>query len=806
MRAKLLRGFILGDVKVEPLKGRITNSEKSVAVSPEALDVLLHLASHPNEVLACDRLIDKVWGKSNGNRNTLDGALAELARAFGEDTGHPRLIEMHEGRGCHLAIPAKTIHFPANSQADPVPVSEPHLPLREILPEPAEGLKGFWQELQKRRVVRVGIGYLAIAWLIVEVADTVFPVLELPEWSMKLLILLVSFGFVLTLIITWLVQVTPEGLVLDIEQEGSQKSSFQRLAEFILLIVLLAATSIWTFRAWVQPSILAVPDEVAQTDITPEPTALEPVKMPPYERSIAVLPFVNFGSNPADQYIGAGIAEELLNKLVRVRNLKVAARTSSFHYAGLGHDIPTMANEMGVTTVLEGSFRREGDSIRVVAQLVDSEGFHLWSEEYDYEFDSLIETQNDIALQVARRTVSVVEPGTSAWLTRNETDDPAAFDAYLRGLTHLRKPRQAENLLAAQGLFEQSTHLDARFTRAWAGACETQLAWFRLTRDLGHFEEAERLCHRALTLDADSQEVYTALGNLYRTSSRYELAAGYFRNALEINAYNEEATYGLARSVQGLGDLLEAERLLRHCVELEPGYWGPYLGMGNFLFRQGRYDEAAPYYQKVTVLTPDNPDGHTNLGAAHLHAGNWEDAALAWQKSLELSPSAMAYRNMGTVYYYSGRYAEAVAMHREAVQLAPEDHWLWGKLAAAYRESGGEEENSQSAYRRAIELATSRLEVEAADALTMAYLSAYYLNVGNEPLAIQHVQNATELEPGNPEIWYFSGMVNAQLGQTELALQGIANAVDLGYSGLLLASDPQLDELSGLDEFQRLIE
>jgi TolB-like protein/tetratricopeptide (TPR) repeat protein/DNA-binding winged helix-turn-helix (wHTH) protein len=805
LRAKLLRGFLLGDARIEPLKGLITTPDKSVTVSPQALDLLLHLASHPDEILPCEALIDKVWGRANGNNELLQSALEELALAFGEDESNSKIIEHLEGQGCHLTVTAKAIHFPPDEQETGDVFHQDRRVTEARKPSSEAGLKTFWDELQKRRVVRVGIGYLAVAWLIVEVADTVFPVMDLPEWSMKLLVLLVVFGFILTLSVSWLVQLTPDGLVLDVESNGRLRSRFQRLMEAALLVALLVVTSIWTFRAWVQPAIDEEMPEVALQPEAEDTPALEPIEMPEYEGSIAVLPFINLGADKGDEYIGAGIAEELLNKLARVRALKVAARTSSFYHAKMGHDIPTMAALMNVMAVLEGSFRREGNNIRVTAQLVDKEGFHLWSETYDSEAGNLLDTQSDIALKVARRTVSSVSPETSVWLSNNETDVPEAFDAYLQGLEWLRKPRQPDNLQAAEDLFEQSMKLDPRYTRALAGACETQLGWFRLTRDTDHFEQAEVYCNRALTLDGKSQEVFTALGNLYRSSGQYDLAAEYFRHALEINEYNEEATYGLARSLQGLGDIVMAERLLRHCIDLEPGYWGPYMGLGGFLFRQGRYDEAADSFARVTELEPDGPDGYTNLGAAYFQADDWEDAEVAFLKSIELSPSSMALRNLGTIYYYSGRYEDAAETQQEALKLAPEDHWLWGKLAAAYRETPGEEDNCQAAYRRAIELATERLEVDAADAETMAYLSAYLLNVGDEASAIEYIDNATGLEPEKPEIWYFSGLVNAQLGNRELALQHTANAVELGYSKRLLAADPQFAELSKLDAFQRLI-
>jgi tetratricopeptide (TPR) repeat protein len=245
--------------------------------------------------------------------------------------------------------------------------------------------------------------------------------------------------------------------------------------------------------------------------------------------------------------------------------------------------------------------------------------------------------------------------------------------------------------------------------------------------------------------------------------------------------------------------------MLRFGLELEPGYWGPYMGLGNFLFRHGRYEEAAEQYLKVTDLTPDNPDGFNNLGAALFDAMDWEGAEMAWQVSLELDPTPMAYRNMGTVLYYQGRYEEAAAMHEKAIELAPEDHWLWGKLAATYLEMEGQEEDSRAAYQKAIALALERLQIEPNDSPTMAYLAAYFANIGDHENAREFAATAKQLEPENPEIWYFSALVNIHSQQNSRAVEDLAKAVELGYSTRLLAADPQLSGLSALEQFQRLI-
>lgn len=802
VRAKLLRGFLLGRVKVEPLKGVITADDSSRTLSPEALDILLHLASEPGKSLSHQKLIKSVWGKNSGSEKLLERAVSELYLALFETPDSPQYIESLPGNAYRLLARVEVMNFSEADNPDSAQSLPIDLPLREMQAEgPIETLS-LWQELKQRRVMRVGIGYLLMSWLLLQIADVVFPVLDMPFWSMKLLTLLLAAGFVVTLVVSWLVQVTPAGVVLDTRVGRSSGSDLLHLVELIVILVLLVGASTLVYK-----QIWRVSEPVLESaEVSAPETSLEPIPVPAYEGSIAVLPFINMGEDPKDKYFGDGLAEELLHKLARVKALKVAARTSSFSFVGQGIDIPTIARQLQVMTVLEGSIRREQNTVRVTAQLVDSDGFHLWSDVYDYEFGEILNVQSEIALSVAKRVASSITPDASAWLMQSQTSDLGAFDAYLKGLEYLHLPRRTESLKLASEWFDAALELDPRFARAWAASCETELSWFRLNRDIGHFERAERQCNRALTLDSESYEVYTALGNLYRTSSQFEEARQFFERAVETNPYTEEASYGLARSLEGLGDLRGAERLLHYSVELEPGYWGPYMGLGNFLFRQGRYEEAATYYTRITELTPDNPDGYTNLGSSYFGADNWEEAEAAWQVSLQLAPNPMAYRNMGTVYYYQGRYEEAAAMHREAVELAPEDHWLWGKLAAAYRNMGDEEEKTRAAYERASELAHKRLEVDAADGLTMAYLAAYLVSLGELEEAERYINAAIELVPDNPEVWYFSGLVNTRLNHHDLAIEDISRAIEMGYSTRLVAADPQFSELSELESFQSLIQ
>jgi len=793
---QLMRGFSLGGLRIDPQTGLVSGPGTANQLAPKAMDVLLYLAGKQGMLVSGQELLDKIWGHKQGSTDILNQAFSELRQALNDPPENPKILEEIPGQGYRLLSPVDLQAAPEST----IPTSQQQANNATSF-APESTLGQLWREMQDRKVVRTGIGYLVAAWIVLQVAAVISDALQLPAWSMKFITLLLAVGFVVSIIVSWLVQITHGGVVVEKNHDKLFWHEIRHYIELSIIVVLLVVVSLLGYRQiWNGQDILTT--DTADLSSTPDKI---PIEMPVFEGSVAVLPFVNMGDDPGDTYFGFGLAEELLHKLTRVKSIKVAARTSSFSFGDSELDIPTIAARLKVKNILEGSVRRDENHFRITAQLVNAEGFHRWSETYDLDGSATIGAQSEIALAVAKNISTSLSADALDQLASHPTESPDAYTLYLRGLEYLRRARQPEYLTEAASFFEQALTIDNRYARAHAAACETDLAWFRINRDVQHFENAERACNRALTLDSGLVEVYIALGNLYRTSSQFEKAQELFERAIELSPYVEEAHYGLARTVQGQGNLLEAERLLRYGIELEPGYWAPYFSLGNFLHRYGRYDEAVEYYTRVTELSPDNPDGFTNLGTAYFDMGNWEQAEVAWRQAVELAPTPMGFRNMGTLYYYTGRYAEAAAMHQKAIELAPKDHWLWGKLGAASRYIEGQEDASKAAYQTAIQLANERLAVESDDTTTMAYLAAYHVNVGNREQAEQLYSKAIQGEPTNPELWYFAAVVNSRLGRDARALSDLSRAVDLGYSRRLLATDPQFENLRAMDDFKKLI-
>ena len=244
---------------------------------------------------------------------------------------------------------------------------------------------------------------------------------------------------------------------------------------------------------------------------------------------------------------------------------------------------------------------------------------------------------------------------------------------------------------------------------------------------------------------------------------------------------------------------------MRKSIELEPGYWGSYLGLGNFLHRQGRYDEAVPYFVTVTKLAPDYAGGFINLGSALHWLGDWDSAEVAWRKSLELNPDSMAFQNMGTLHYYEGRFEDAAEMQEKAIEVSPSDHRAWGRLADAERYVSGQDAASLESYREAIRLVKAQLIINPDEPEDLAYLSIYLANVGELDAARTAKDRALALAPRNPNMHYAAAIVELKSGDSDAAIRELSHSVHSGYSFRLLVTDPDFVSIRNKEKFQALI-
>src|SRR5438105_14805490 len=284
-------------------------------------------------------------------------------------------------------------------------------------------IDNFFAELKRRKVFKVGAAYLIVAWLAVQAASIGFPAFDAPPWALRIFILIALLGFPIAVVMAWVFDITREGVKLDSQTSGS-KGLFGVAA---LLIVLALG---WYFYG--QPSF-------RKGDVA-TPTVAD-------KNSIAVLPFANMSGKANEDYFSDGMTEELLNVLAKVPQLKVVARTSVFQFKDKGGDIREIGRKLGVTNVVEGSVRHDGEQVRITAQLIRAgDGFHIWSETYDRKLESVFALQDEIARRIA--DALKLSLGVSPPVAARAPIDPEAYDEYLTGRALFRQRSELPSTIA----------------------------------------------------------------------------------------------------------------------------------------------------------------------------------------------------------------------------------------------------------------------------------------------------------------------------------------------------------------------
>ncbi|HET7778646.1 MAG TPA: hypothetical protein VFL07_08850, partial [Rudaea sp.] len=422
------------------------------------------------------------------------------------------------------------------------------------------------EELKRRKVFKVAAAYLVVGWLLIQVASTVAPQLNLPEWAPRLVTFIIMIGFPIALVLAWMLDVTPEGVKLDKAPVGTK-----RIVAIAAILAALAVGWYWKTRP------------------VPVSTAVD-------ARSIAVLPFVNMSEDKSNEYFSDGISEEILNVLARMADLRVAARTSSFSFRAQEKEVPLIGRELNVRMVLEGSVRKQGDRVRVTAQLIDAaNGYHVWSQTYDRDLKDIFAIQDEIAGAIANELKLKLDTPHAGGAAVAETSDLVAYQLYLKAMG-LWTARGEQNMLQAEALFLAALKRDPNYAKAWAGLALTYAVlpeWS--SRPLAETRPAGRdAAEHALALDRDLPEPYTALGYIAASDFRFATARAMFQRS----------------------------------IALAPSYMTAYQWAGETLTWEGEFDQGLVMIHKASALDPKSSIVNSVIAAVLLRAGR-DDEALA---------------------------------------------------------------------------------------------------------------------------------------------------------------------------------
>jgi len=485
-----------------------------------------------------------------------------------------------------------------------------------------------YHELKRRNVFRIAIAYLALAWLLIEVAGTLFPGFGIPDWAFRFVVIVLAFGFIPTLIFSWAYEITSEGVKREkdvVRDKSITHLTAKRLDWITIGLIAVALTLILTDRFWLSPrptQQVAVPAAVltdtVQTSV-PEPGESQ---YPP--NSVAVLPFVNMSDDASNEYFSDGISEELLNLLAKIPELRVIARTSSFAYKGKDVKIDEIARDLHVGHILEGSVRKSGNQVRITAQLIrSSDSSHMWSETYDRTLDNIFAIQDEIAAAVVRQLKVTLLGNTP----KAHVAVPEAY-ALLLQARHLSNQGSITGNQQATEFLQQALVIDPDYSAAWAelGRCYVNKIGLDPTSEEEGYPKSLEALNKALELDPGNAIAYSRLGwNRQFIEADLVAAAESFEQALALEPGNAIVLANATSLALTLGRIEQAVALGEYALLLNPINSTSSFNLGRSYLTNGQTDKAVAMFRNTLLLNPDRPAVRALLVRALYHNSDKAD-------------------------------------------------------------------------------------------------------------------------------------------------------------------------------------
>ncbi|MCH7510718.1 MAG: tetratricopeptide repeat protein [Proteobacteria bacterium] len=541
-----------------------------------------------------------------------------------------------------------------------------------------------WGELKRRNVVRVAVAYVIIAWLILQVGDTLASALRLTDWVNTVLAFFLILGFPLAMFFAWAFEITPEGLKKekDIDRSESITHIARRKLDFMIIGMLVVALGYFAFDKFVlDPSRDAELVKATTKAVTEQ--AAETA-----DKSIAVLAFVNMSEDPDNEYFSDGISEEILNLLAKIPELRVTSRTSAFSFKGQNLDVPTMAARLNVAYVLEGSVRKSGNQFRITAQLIEAvTDSHLWSETYNFELEDIFAIQDEIAESV----VGALKIQLLGEAPRTDTTSPEAYALYLQSIA-LEDQWTGASLLQAESVVLRVLEIDSTYVPAWMllaliyqggsgnGAWQPHEA----------FSKSRAAAMEALRLDPGNAKAHVTLSAIAATYD-YDLETA--RKEQELASTLAPRAGFVLRNAAMLaridGDFSESNRLLKEVEIIDPVSLLPKMLLGNNYFRMGRLAEAKSAYAEALELRPTGNTFNFSLGSIMLISGNLDDALSQMNKATRdgyrLAGRAMVLYAMGDTSSAATELESLIAIGDTWTYEIAQVHAYFGNLDESFR-------------------------------------------------------------------------------------------------------------------------
>ena len=547
----------------------------------------------------------------------------------------------------------------------------------------------FLAELKRRNVYKVAVAYIVAGWALSQGIAQVLPVFDVPNWTIRLIVVLIIIGLPVALVLAWAFEITPEGIKRTETADRMPAVAERKKHTWIYIVVVGAIVSITLFLLGRYSAISGAPRHTEAAAGIPE-------------KSIAVLPFDNLSRDPDNAYFAEGVQDEILTRLAKVADLKVISRTSTQHFKSVPENLPQIAKQLNVTNILEGSVQKAKDQVRVNVQLINAlTDAHLWAEIYDRKLTDLFSVESDIAKTIADTLQAKLTGSESTAMSNKPTENPEAYELYLKGRFFWNK-RTGQDLKTACDYFQQAIAIDPHYATAYAGLAESYILipLFDAGSPQDYFPKAKAAAERAIELQETSAEAHTALGLLLCFS--------------DVN-------------------FAQSEKEFKRAIELNPNYATAHHWFGNaLLVALGRFNEAISENKRAVELDPLSLIINADLGSTFMLARQYDQAIAQLQRTLTLDNKfGYTHWNLGQALYLKGDTAAAIAEYQKARTL-DDDPQIVALLGRAYADTGQKDQ--------ALEL-VRELEARATQQFVRGYLMALvYIGLGDKTKAIDYLE------------------------------------------------------------------
>jgi TolB-like protein len=677
--------------------------------------------------------------------------------------------------------------------------------------------KTFFSELKRRNVYKVAVAYAVVAWLLIQIATQVFPFFEIPNWAVRLTVLAIVVGFPIALLIAWAFELTPEGIKRTEDADVAVQRS--RGVAWIYIAAIGAVLSIGLF-------VLGRYTASRGNSTEAEPAGSLPAK------SIAILPFENRSEEKANAYFAEGVQDEILTKLATVRDLKVISRTSTAKYQSKPDNLKTVAQELGVSNILEGAVQRAGDKVRVNVQLIDARGdMHIWAKSYDRDFKDVLAVETEIAGEIAEALKANLSPGESHAMAAASTDDPEAHDLFLRGQYEFHK---AQSTLApdafdrADAFYQQALARDPNSIEAAAGLVYNQLLrhWFVSPLAPQELEKLRSIVDNTLARAPESPDAHFARGVFFYWGFRqYADALVEFDRVLELQPNNAQAQQFRGWIFRRRGEWERSLREIQQAQELDPRDPTIPANMGGIYVSLRLWNDTERPELRALAMDPQNAVAGVLLCRSRLNGTG--DVKLARQvfegfpdtfrtSTISFQGDAMAI--IGTRPYLDvmeRRFTDALHAFEKEAGASDAANAPTFTVRAILHLMSGESEAAKAAGEKALPLLEARVRERPDDLFAITELSWVYIALGRNADALRLAEQAADSMPIEKDAqsgtYFQNGLaqIEAHAGKPEDAVKRLRHLLSIPagqwVSIALLKLDPIWDPIRDRPDFQQLL-